>query len=49
MGIRLVNGDPRPFNTYVQETDIRDPLGQGLDQVNRVFLDGGFHRFDKIP
>ena len=43
-GIRLVDRDPRPFNTVVREADVRDALGQGLDQVDRIFLHGGFHR-----
>src|SRR6478609_7478286 len=42
--VRLVNGDPSPFNTIVQEADVRDPLGEGLDQVDRILLHGGFHR-----
>ena len=42
--IRLVDRDAHPFNTAVQEADLRDPLGERLDQVDRILLDGGFHR-----
>ena len=40
-GLCTVTRDP--FNTTVREADVRDPLGQGLDQVDRVGLDGGLH------
>src|SRR4029453_7370786 len=43
-GIRFVDRDAHPFNTIVQEADVRNALGQGLDQIHRIFLDGGLHR-----
>ena len=39
--------DPCPFNTVVQETDVRDALGQGLDQIDRIGLDCGSHLRDE--
>src|SRR4051794_13510708 len=47
--VRLVNRHPSPFNTVVQEADARDPLGKGLDQVDRILLHGGFHRGHETP
>ena len=48
-GIRLVHRDPRPFNTIVPEADVRDPLGQGLDQVDRIFSTADFTAVTRLP
>ena len=42
--MRLVDRDPGPFNTVVLQADIGDPLGQRLDQVDRLALHRGLDR-----
>src|SRR3954453_1834401 len=35
-GSGLVHRDPAPFHTVVRQADVRDALGQGFDEVDRI-------------
>src|SRR3546814_9474608 len=48
-GVRLVHRDPAPFNTMLQEADIRHPLRKCFDEVHRITLHSGLHRLHEGP